>query len=156
MIKPRLTDDNRAGGVTPMPSALKRLLPSAVLAVLLGMACDCDTAVLYNCKAACEKAREAILLDGQGPDGQPFDFDEEETICDKTAVLEAWSCADCRLAFEQEYRLVSDDMVCTCPEDGDVIFNFNEDCSVDEAEPTFEACLEHDSSAQKEQARSCF
>jgi hypothetical protein len=114
---------------------------------------DLDSAV-HGCHSL--PGKNAILLDGLGPDGERFDVDDEETICDKPAVLAAWSCSECRLAFEQEYRLVSDDMVCTCPEDGDVIFNFNEDCSVDEAEPTFEACLEHDSSAQKEQARSCF
>ncbi len=155
-IVQRLTDVALAGGVTRMRLRMNRLLPCAGLAVLLGMACDCDTAVLNNCKAACEDGKNAILLDGLGPDGERFDVDDEETICDKPAVLAAWSCSECRLAFEQEYRLVSEDMVCTCPEDGDVIFNFNEDCSVDAVEPTFEACLEHDSSAQKEQARSCF
>jgi hypothetical protein len=128
----------------------------AVFAALALPACDLDNAVLFNCSAHCEDVKGSILLDGVDKDGNRFEVDDEATLCQAQSIRDAFSCAECRAAFAEEFRLVSVKHICTCSEEGDTIDLIREDCSFDQVVATPESCAEAQSSENKEKVFECF
>lgn len=127
-----------------------RLLAPACLLVVVSSACG------YPCAEHCRSLGSVIAEHGYNPDSPTGSggLDPDE-VCSRDAIQRAATCEECRAAFAEELRLVSDRMVCDCPVDGDTIFVNHEDCVAEPVPADAATCQQASSPEQNELDRQC-